>query len=156
MARAEDEVACQAMVFKRLNKLVVISLHVIRLNVWIGLKAMKVHCDGCLICNCNYVVSYPICGTISCEQRIFPSITTVEHFDTLCIPVFNETMVAIQLHLIFLAVVVSLKFISSKVNILGVLIPNILHEDGRCVWFQISLFNKIIETFILLPVPLVQ
>ena len=54
--------------------------------------------------------------------------------DYVNIPVFYETVVAVDLHLIRLTVIVALDHLSSMVYILGVLMPYSFYKYLRCVW----------------------
>ena len=65
-------------------------------------------------------------------------------------------MVTIELQLVGFALVMTLVHESSVVNIFGVLMPNILHQDSGSIFFQSLKVNKLFEfsyLFLVLIVP---
>ena len=65
-------------------------------------------------------------------------------------------MVTIELQLVGFALVMTLVHESSVVNIFGVLMPNILHQDSGSIFFQSLRVNKLFEfsyLFLVLIVP---
>ena len=100
-------------------------------------------------------VRLTVAFTVRCEHGILTCITTVKHLDTLGVPIFHKTMVTVKLHLVSLSFVVPLIHISSMVNILGLLIPNIFHEDRGWVRSLFHFVNILNEVFIKLHVPFV-
>ena len=65
--------------------------------------------------------------TISCEHRVLTSVSTVEHFDTLSIPIFLKKKVTINLHLVSFTIIMTLIHCSSVVDIFRVLMPYFLY-----------------------------
>ena len=63
--------------------------------------------------------------------------------DYVNVPVFLETVVAVDLHLIGLAVVVTLYHLPSMVYILSILMPYSFYEDLRSVW----LLGDVLDVF---------
>ena len=80
----------------------------------------------------------------------------MELFNTFSIPIFHESVVTVDLHLIGFVVVVSLNLISSVVNIFAVFMRNILYDDRRPILLFIDLLNIVIELFALLPIPVIK
>ena len=70
------------------------------------------------------------------------------------IPVFLETVVTIDLHLIGFTVIVALDHLSSMVYILGVLMPYSFYKNLRCVWQHSHLLDVVFEILVKLQIPL--
>ena len=84
---------------------------------------------------------------VSWKQWILTCIAVVEHLNTLGIPVFHESVMTIELHLISLTVIVSLIHNSSVVNFSGLPMPSILNQDRRSVRSFFQFLNVIFEFF---------
>ena len=70
---------------------------------------------------------------IDCEYRFFARITAVEQLNSQGIPILCKYMVTIELQLVSLAIIVPLDHFTGIVDIFGVHMPYILHEDSRRV-----------------------
>ena len=80
----------------------------------------------------------------------------MELFDTLCIPIFHESVVTVDLQLIGFAIVVLLNLISSVVNIFALFMINILYNDRRRILLLFNFMNVVIEFFVFLHVPVIK
>ena len=69
------------------------------------------------------------------------------------VPVWLESMVTVELHLIRLTVIVALDHLSGMVYILSILMPYSFYEDLRCVWLLGHFLDVFFETLIMLPIP---
>ena len=65
--------------------------------------------------------------------------------DYVNVPVFLETVVTVDLHLISLAVVVTLDHLPSMVYILSILMPYSFYENLRCVWLLAHVLDVFFE-----------
>ena len=79
----------------------------------------------------------------------------MKHLDQCGVPVFVKAMVAVKLQLISLAFVISLNHLSSVEDVFGVLMPDILHDDSRCIWLLLHLYDIVIDVTKHLEIPLV-
>ena len=160
MSVTENKVSRKAITWKRLNKLVCVSMNVKRLisRISIIIEFSNNHCWDFSFCYHSFAIPkaiFIIFRAINCEHRVLTCITFVEHFDRLCIPVFRESVVTVELHLKSFTVVMLLNLITSVISILWVLMPNILHNDGRWAGLLGHFLNILIEFLVLLPVILV-
>ena len=109
------------------------------------------HCvDSIRIINCTVAI-LEVCliepRCISWKHWILTCITVVEHLYALGIPVFNESVMTIELHLISLTVIVTLIHNSSMVYFSGFPVPSILNQDRRSVRSFFQFLNVIFEFF---------
>ena len=70
------------------------------------------------------------------------------------VPVWLESMVTVELHLIRLTVIVALDHLSGMVYILSILMPYSFYEDLRCVWLLGHLQDVVFEFLKKLQIPL--
>ena len=74
--------------------------------------------------------------------------------DYVNVPVWLESMVTVELHLIRLTVIVALDHLSGMVYIFSILMPYSFYEDLRCVWLLGHLHDVVFEILKKLQIPL--
>ena len=92
---------------------------------------------------------------VDSDDRHVTRIAAMEHLDQFGIPVIVKAMVAVKLQLISLAFVMTLDHLSSVEDVFGVLMPDILHDDSRCIWLLLHFFDIVIDVIKHLEIPLV-
>ena len=82
---------------------------------------------------------------VCCDYRILTCIAAMEHLYHVCVPVLSKAMVAVNLQHVCLAVVMPLNHLPCVVNVLGILVPDILHDDSRCIGLLLQLDYNLID-----------
>ena len=71
---------------------------------------------------------------IGCEYRVFTCVTAMKLINQTDVPTLFKTLMAVELQLVGFPVKVTLNHCSGMVDISGVFMPNMLHEERGCIW----------------------